>query len=147
MNLAQVEKKLGTWQEILGLTEWTLRAELVSGPWRKSADLRHDLPNRLAVVLVHESVAPEHLDEVVVHELVHLRLGGLDRMMEDLLVSLYGEDEKDPRRRFAYAQFMDRLETTTQDLTRSFLALSGNRDLLWTPALERAVREAKRTES
>lgn len=143
MNAAQIEKTLRTWQEILGLTEWTLRAEVVTGPWPKSGDLRHDLPNRLAVVLVHESVPPEHLDEVVVHELVHLQLGGLDRMLEDLLASLYGEDEEDPRRRFAHAQFMDRLETTTQELTRSFLALAGHADRFWTPSLERAVRDAK----
>jgi len=49
----------------------------------------------------------------------------MDQMVEDLLNSLYGSDEKDPRRCFAYDQFMGVLETTTQDLTKALLSATG----------------------
>lgn len=138
-----VESTMLGWQGILGLRDWEIRVEVVRETWRKSGDIKIDACNRLAVLMVNESVTPEHLDEVVLHELVHLKLGGLDRMIEDLLDSLHGEDHGDPRRKFAYAQFMDRLEETTQGFTRALLGLAGNPALMVTPSLGREVERER----
>jgi len=132
---------LREWQRVLGLRDWTIRVEIVRRDWRKSGDIKIDPCNRMAVVLVNKTVPSRHLDEVVLHELVHLRLHALDRMLEDLLVNLYGDDENDPRHRFAHGQFMDHLETATQALTRAFLGLAGKEELMRTPSLERSVED------
>jgi hypothetical protein len=71
-----------------------------------------------------------NLEELVIHELLHLSLWGLDQMLESLLESVFGDDDSDPKYKFAYAQFMDRLEPTVQDLTKAFLALGAeNKEL------------------
>lgn len=139
MSEESVEHVLQKWRGALGLRDWDIRVEVARKEWLKSGDIRIDAPNKLAVLMVNETVAPEFLDEVVVHELVHLKLNDLDRTIEDLLDSLYGDDEEDPRRKFAYAQFMDRLESTTQDFTKALLALAGNREIMLTPSLRQAV--------
>jgi hypothetical protein len=131
-----------SWQEVLELRDWDLRIEVVRGDWRKSGDIKIDACNRLAVLMVSEAVEPEHLDEVVLHELVHLRLHALDRMLEDLLSAVYGDADDDPRRDFAHGQFMDNLETTTQGVTRALLTLAGRGDVMITPFLAHAVKEA-----
>lgn len=47
-------------------------------------------------------------------------------MLETLLESVFGTDERDPKYTFAYAQFMDVLEPTVEDLTKTCLRLSSN---------------------
>lgn len=141
MGAELVEQALLEWQAALGLGDWGIRIEVIREQWRKSGDIKIDACNKLAVLMVSETVAPEFLDEVVLHELVHLKLHALDRMIEDLLNSLYGDDEEDPRRKFAYAQFMDRLESTTQDLTMALLRLAGDREAMPSPSLRQAVEK------
>ena len=41
-------------------------------------------------------------------------------MIEKLLHCVYGDNENDPKFSFAYTQFMDLLEQTTQDLTKGY---------------------------
>jgi hypothetical protein len=141
LDEAEALDVLRSWQRVLGLRDWTIRVEIVRRDRRKSGDIKVDPCNRMAVVLVNEAVPPRHLDEVVLHELVHLHLHALDRMLEDLLAGLYGDDESDPRHRFARGQFMDHLETATQGLTRAFLGLAGEEELMQTPSLERSVED------
>lgn len=46
-------------------------------------------------------------------------------MTEALINSVYGTDEKDPKREFAHGQFMKTLEATVEDLTKGYLAACG----------------------
>jgi hypothetical protein len=68
----------------------------------------------------------ESLEEVVLHELLHLKLWPLDSMLENLLGGVFGSDSSDPKYSFAFAQFMDALEPTVEDLTKSLLGLGGD---------------------
>lgn len=116
---------LDHWQAVLRLADWDIDLRLVETPWRKTGDVKVDLDDRKAVLLLRASQAPEHLEEVVVHELVHVRLYAMDQMLEQLLDAVFGADVDDPKRAFARAQFMQLLESTTEDLAKALLAASG----------------------
>jgi len=117
---------LARWQPILRLADWDIDLRLVTTPWRKTGDVKVDLDDRKAVLLLKAGQPSEHLGEVLVHELLHLRLYALDQMLVQLLDAVYGTDAEDPRRAFAETQFMTLLESTTEDLTKALLAASGS---------------------
>lgn len=117
---------LARWQPILRLADWDIDLRLVTTPWRKSGDVKVDLDDRKAVLLLRAGQPSEHLEEIVVHELVHLRLYAMDRMLVQLLDAVFGSDADDPKREFAETQFMTLLESTTEDLAKAFLAVSGS---------------------
>lgn len=122
---AAIGSALKRWQGVLRLRDWDIETKVVREKWRKSGDIKIDASNKLAALLVHEGVDPAHLEEIVLHELVHLKLHGLDQLIEELLTSVYGDDDEDPKRGLAHGMFMDRLESTTQDLTRALLSAGG----------------------
>lgn len=66
-----------------------------------------------------------NLEPVIIHELLHLKLWGMDQMIEQLIYLIFGKDENDPKFDFAYTQFMNTLESTVEDLSKSFLTLDG----------------------
>jgi restriction endonuclease Mrr len=117
---------LARWQPILRLADWDIDLRLVTTPWRKSGDVKVDLDDRKAVLLLRAGQAPEHLEEVVVHELIHLRLYAMDQMLVNLLDAVFGAAADDPKREFAETQFMTLLESTTEDLAKALLAASGS---------------------
>ncbi|KXH70100.1 MAG: hypothetical protein AM326_04555 [Candidatus Thorarchaeota archaeon SMTZ-45] len=117
----EVAEHLYKWQDILRLRDWDIMVEIVKTPWRKSGDIKIDLDDKKAVLLVNHSPKRENLAELVIHELLHLKLYGLDQMIEELLSVVYGEEEKDPKREFVSTQFMTLLESTVEDLTKGYL--------------------------
>ncbi|WP_202615245.1 hypothetical protein [Traorella massiliensis] len=66
----------------------------------------------------------ENFEEVIVHELLHLKLYPLDQITEGLIYSNYEEGSK--AFDFAYAQFMTSLEITVEELTKCFLMQYGD---------------------
>jgi hypothetical protein len=117
---------LARWQPILRLADWDIDLRLVTGTWRKSGDVKVDLDDRKAVLLLNAAPRSENLEETIVHELVHLRLYALDQMLVQLLDAVFGTDAQEPRREFAETSFMTLLESTTEDLAKALLAASGN---------------------
>jgi len=117
---------LARWQPILRLADWDIDLRLVATPWRKSGDVKVDLEDGKAVLLLKAGQPSEHLEEIVVHELVHLRLYALDQMLVELLDGVFGTDADEPRRAFAETRFMTLLESTTEDLAKALLAASGS---------------------
>jgi hypothetical protein len=113
------------WKAVLSLSDWDIRPVAVIPPWRKSGDVKIDESNRMAAVMIRSDLDPAFLEQVVVHELLHIKLWGLDQMLEGSLNSLFGHDLEEGKRAFAQDRFMDLLETTTQDLTRAILGASG----------------------
>ena len=128
MTIAREEARdiLARWQPILRLADWDIDLRLVTTPWRKSGDVKVDLDDRKAVLLLKAGQPAEHLEEIIVHELLHLRLYALDQMLVQLLDAVFGADADDPRRAFAETQFMTLLESTTEDLAKALLAASGS---------------------
>lgn len=130
VNRKTIEKYLNKWQDILRLRDWDIIVKIVKTKWRKSGDIKIDLEDKKAVLLVNHRSKCTNLEELVVHELLHLKLYGMDHMIEGLLSIIYGEKEDDPKRDFAYTQFMMLLESTVEDLTKGCLLAAGRQKLL-----------------
>ena len=87
---------LARWQPILRLADWDIDLRLVTGDWRKSGDIKVDLDDRKAVLLLNAEPRSENLEETIVHELVHLRLR-VDQMLVELLDAVFGTAPRAPR--------------------------------------------------
>ena len=120
-----IGQHLAHWQPLLRLADWDIKIKIAPASWRKSGDIKIDLDDRKAVLIINEQPRSENLEELVVHELVHLRLYSMDQMMVGLLDAVFGTDETDPKREFAYTRFFVELETTTEDLTKALLEATG----------------------
>jgi len=120
-DFGEIQSYLDRWQGILRLKDWDIKLELVNKEWRKTGDVKIDEDDKTAVLLINNHNPKQtNIEEVVIHELLHIKLWGMDQMIEALLHSVYGNDENDPKFSFAYAQFMGLLEQTTQDLTKAY---------------------------
>ncbi len=117
---------LTRWQPILRLADWDIDLRLVTTTWRKGGDIKIDLDDRKAVLLLNAEKNGVNLEETIVHELVHLCLYAMDQMLVQLLEAVFGSDAAEPRRAFAETRFMTLLESTTEDLTKALLAVGGS---------------------
>jgi hypothetical protein len=139
----EVETHLKKWQDILRLRDWDVLVKIVKTKWRKSGDIKIDLDDKKAVLLVNQTPKCEkleELEELVVHELLHLKLYGLDQMIEELLVLVYGKNENS-KRDFAQTQFMTLLESTVEDLTKGYLATINKQEAMSFGRLKKSVDE------
>jgi hypothetical protein len=127
MDFNNTQNYMNKWQKILRLSDWDIKLEFFETEWRKTGDIKIDMCDRNAVVLINKCNPNQtNLEELIIHELLHLKLYGLDQMIETLLKCVYGKNENDSKRNFAYGQFMGLLESTVHDLTKSFLLQSGD---------------------
>lgn len=131
INEELLENYLRKWQDILRLRDWDIKYQLVNIEWRKTGDIKIDMTDRKAILMVNNCNPKQtNLEGLVIHELLHLKLWGMDQMIEELIYSIFGQDEKDDKFSFAYNQFMNILEPTVEDLSKSFLNLGGeNREI------------------
>ena len=100
---------------------WDIQLQFVEDPeWRKTGDIKIDCTDRKAILLLNAATPKqENLEEVIVHELMHLKMYPLDQVTESLIVSQF--EEGTPARSFAYRQFFESLEVTVEELTKCFL--------------------------
>ena len=101
--------------------QWDVKLEFVEDPdWRKTGDFKLDCSDRKAVLLLN-AVTPkqENLEEVIIHELMHIKLYPLDQMTESLIVNTF--EEGTPAYNFAYQEFFEALEQTVEELAKCFL--------------------------
>jgi len=118
---------LRKWQGILRLRDWDIKLELVTKEWRKTGDVKIDRADKTAIVLINSCNPKQtNIESVIIHELLHIKLWGMDQMIENLLRCVYGDDETDPKFSFAYSQFMELLEATAQDLTKGYAELGAD---------------------
>jgi len=123
----ELQRVLEKWRRILRLRDWDIKLELVAEPWRKTGDVKIDRADKVAIVLINDCDPKQtNIEAVIVHELLHIKLWGMDQMIETLLNCVYGESEEDPKRSFAYTQFMELLEVTTQDLAKGYVELGAD---------------------
>ena len=100
---------------------WDVKLEFVEDPaWRKTGDFKIDCDDRKAILLLNAaSPRQENVEEVIVHELMHLKMYPLDQVTESLISSCF--EEESPAGRFAYRQFFTTLEQTVEELSKCFL--------------------------
>ena len=100
---------------------WDIRLEFVEDPaWPKTGDFKIDCDDRKAVLLLN-AVNPkqENLEEVIVHELMHIKMYPLDQVTESLITNCF--EEGSAASKFAYQQFFTALEQTVEESTKCFL--------------------------
>ena len=109
---------------------WDIQLELVDDPnWRKTGDFKIDCDDRKAVLMLNAANPRKaNLEEVIVHELMHLKLYPLDQVTESLIVSQF--EEGTSAWEFAYREFFAALEITVEELAKCYLLEFGeNREL------------------
>lgn len=100
---------------------WDISLKLVDDPeWEKTGDFKIDCDDKKAILLLNEkNPKQENLEEVIVHELMHLKMYPLDQVTESLIISNF--EEGTAGYEFAYRQFFTTLEQTVEELTKCFL--------------------------
>lgn len=122
MEKEQIQALFEKWCRKLRIVPaWDVRLEFVDDPlWRKTGDFKIDCDDRNAVLMLNAAnPKKENLEEVIVHELLHLKLYPLDQVTESLIVSQF--EEGTPGWNFAYREFFMALEITVEELTKCFL--------------------------
>lgn len=122
------------------LRDWDILSRVVEVEWRKSGDIKIDSSNKMAVVLINNNSIVSNLEELIIHELLHLKLWGMDQMIEGYVNIVFGADEKDSKRDFAMDMFFKELECTVEDLTKGYLEANGG-EKPCTNRLERMIKE------
>ena len=100
---------------------WDIRLELVDDPtWTKTGDFRIDCDDRKAILLLNIlNPLRENLEEIMVHELMHIKMYPLDQVTESLINNCF--EEGSAASNFAYQQFFTTLEQTVEELAKCFL--------------------------
>ncbi len=115
------------WIEILRLKNvWDVKLELIDNEnfW-KTGDFKIDPDDRKAILMINASnPKQENIEEVIVHELLHLKLYPLDQLTEGLIDGHYQPDTAEYNT--IYSQFMTMLEQTVEELTKCFLLHYGD---------------------
>ena len=95
----------------------------------ENGDIKIDCDDRKAIVYLNVAAPKqENPEEVVLHELMHLKMYPLDQVTESLIESAFEEGSEASD--FAYRQFFTTLEQTVEELTKCFLLEFGeNREL------------------
>ena len=131
MNAEQLQAIFDTWCKKLRLTPaWDIRLEFVEDPaWPKTGDFKIDCDDHKAVLMLNiRTPKQENPEEVIVHELMHLKMYPLDQVTESLVLAAFPQEG--PQQDFAYTQFFTALEQTVEELTKCFLLEYGeNREL------------------
>lgn len=131
MDRAKIQALFETWcRKLRVVPSWDIRLEFVEDPtWRKTGDFKIDCTDRKAVLMLNAAnPKQENPEEVIVHELLHLKMYPLDQVTESLIESNF--EEGTPAWDFAYRQFFTALEITVEELTKCYLLEFGeNREL------------------
>ena len=99
---------------------WDVQLEFVDDPnWKKPGDFKIDCDDIKAVVLINiVNPKQENIEEVIVNELMHIKMYPLDQVTESLIINCFEEDS--PASNFSYQQFYTALEQTVEELAKYF---------------------------
>ena len=105
---------------------WDIKLELVEDTeWPKTGDFKIDCNDRKAVLLLNiANPKQENVEEVIIHELMHIKMYPLDQVTESLIINCF--EEGSAASNFAYQQFFNALEQTVEELSKCFLLEFGD---------------------
>lgn len=127
LTYEKVNPIFNKWLDILRLkNNWDIKLNLLNDDaFTKTGDFKIDPDDRKAILIIN-SKNPKHenIEEVIIHELLHLKLYPLDQLTETLIDSHYTHNS--PAYNTIYTQFMTSLEQTVEELTKCFLLYYGD---------------------
>lgn len=141
IDVNRLEKLIKKWQDVLRLRDWDIKLKIVETEWRKSGDIKIDMDDKKAVMLINDNPKSTNLEELVVHELLHLKLWGMDQMIEGFIIQTFGEDDNDVKKEFAMTQFFTLLESTVEDLAKGLLKANECKEELSFGRLQKVIDE------
>ena len=102
-------------------SNWDVKLEFVEDlKWRKTGDFKIDCDDKKAVLMLNAAnPKQENMEEVIIHELMHIKMYPLDQVTESLITANF--EEGTPGYDFAYTQFFNALEQTVEELSKCFL--------------------------
>ena len=118
----ELQRLFDKWSKKLRVVpSWDVKLEFIEDiNWRKTGDIKIDCTDRKAIIMLNTgNPKQENLEEVIVHELFHLKMYPLDQVTESLITSNFKENS--PESDFAYTEFFTALEQTVEELTKCFL--------------------------
>lgn len=124
--------------EKMEMTHWNLKLEFVEHDWKNTGNVKVDMDNKTAIVYLNVfNPKCENLEEVMIHELCHIKLWKLDLYCESLLDSTF-KNKETTEYKFGYNQFMSALEQTTQEIAKTYTKLlAKNKNLSYNRCQER----------
>ena len=108
----ELERLFDKWCKKLRITpQWDVKLELVQDPrWKKTGDFKIDPTDRKAILMLNvANPKQENMEEVIVHELMHIKLYPLDQVCESLIVNNFEEGTNGYN--FAYQQFFENCDS------------------------------------
>ncbi|MFP4478719.1 MAG: hypothetical protein ACLFPM_04750 [Candidatus Izemoplasmatales bacterium] len=126
MDKQKLNERFDYWIKKLRIKgHWDIELELIEDPtFNKTGDFKIDPDDKKAVLMLNANNPHQlNLEEVIVHELFHIKLYPLDQVTENLIESHYQSDTG--AYRFAYSEFMGALEQTVAELAKCFLLAYG----------------------
>ena len=140
INKKDIEDYLKKWQKVLRLQDWDIKYQSIDKEWRKTGDIKIDDDDRTAILLINTNNPKQtNLEQLIIHELLHLKLWEIDRLTVDLIDNIF--DKKDPKRELVFSQFMHMLEYIVNDLSKSLLELGGINKTVSFGRLETQLKE------
>ena len=122
MDRANITALFETYIRKLRITPaWDVRLEFVEDPsWTKTGDFKIDCDDRKAILLLNAgNPNQENIEEIIIHELMHIKMYPLDQVTESLIVNCF--EEGSAASNFAYQQLFVTLEQTVEELAKCFL--------------------------
>lgn len=127
MDKEQLEKVFNYWcKKLRVVPQWSVKLSFMdSDDFKKTGDIQIDCDDKKAMLLLNARNPKNlNLEEVIVHELFHLKLYPLDQVTESLITSSFEKDTIGYN--FAYREFFQSLEQTVAELTKCFLLEFGD---------------------
>lgn len=137
-NKNEIQQTFDKLLNLFRFDDWNIKLEFVEHDWKNTGNVKVDIEGKTAIVYLNIfNPKMENYEQVLVHELCHIKLWKLDQYCESLLNSTFG-DQTSTAYKFGYDQFMFNLETTTEELARTFLNMIGeNKNLSFNRCEER----------
>lgn len=112
-------KSIKKWKSQLGLFGWKIDAKITvfnrADGFPQQGDFRVDYPKKKATILIGASLKSS-VEEIIVHELVHIMLWPLDQRVVLMIQNL-----PPPEQKKAEDNFLGKLEKVVDHITKSFL--------------------------
>lgn len=122
MNELEIEFILKKWVKILRIeNNWDVDLKFIDDiKYEKTGDIKIDVCDKKAIMYLNKNNPKnENMEEVIIHELLHLKMYPLDQLTETLINNHYELESNSYN--MMYEQFMISLEITVEELTKCFL--------------------------